>query len=191
MFRSNGTGFNYSNSSGWWNNLDYNCSQLAGRLINGDFNENGVSDDFMGLYSYGNQKSRTHVWNKIEGLSDFNDVNSSLGFPWVTEEGLLMLNRGSFNFSTVKNEIKDSESELKLNIYPNPVKLILTIESEHRPTSISLLNINGKVIRDLKYVDNNENRIIIDLLHNFIKKGVYLLKLKINNKTIIKKVIIE
>ena len=73
------------------------------------------------------------------------------------------------------------------NVYPNPAKDKITITNNNFPiNSIDIFNsIGQKVIS--KEVNNNEGTINIKDL----KKGMYILKVKSNNSSIEKKIIIE
>lgn len=73
---------NYKNATdnsravyGWTSSsLNYNSPQLSSRMVRGDFDNDGFSDDIIGFYDYGNQETKAHQW-KSNG--------SSLIYNWV------------------------------------------------------------------------------------------------------------
>ena len=194
LFRSTGTGFNYSGSSGWWINTDYHCNQLTDRLFSGDFNENGILDGFVGFYSYGNKSSRTHIWSKTNGVDSFQYVNTSLGFPWLVEDDLSFMSRSFAELSGFSKKDIDTGSELNFKMYPNPVNTVLSIKYNHKypPEEILLFSSNGKFIKTilLKDIEFNKNTIVIDISKIFFNKGSYLLRIKTTEGIFTKKLIV-
>lgn len=76
------------------------------------------------------------------------------------------------NIVSVKDEIEN-----ELNIYPNPGKDIITIESDKNIRDIKLFNIDGSLIKYFKNVQNKNTNINIENLNC----GIYILKISLGN----------
>ncbi len=63
------------------------------------------------------------------------------------------------------------EEQLSISVYPNPSHGLITIESDHPETNLSLCTLDGKVVIDSFHTDSPKTQ--LDL--SFLKKGVYLL----------------
>jgi len=76
------------------------------------------------------------------------------------------------------------------NIYPNPAKDYLNIEFESNDTEISyaLIDINGKIIIS-NIIKDTQNTAKLNI--SSLDKGIYTLRLIINNEVINKKIVIE
>lgn len=86
---------------------------------------------------------------------------------------------------------EESVSEIA-EIFPNPAHEQLVIKFSAAPssnTSISLSDLNGKVLQQKKIKSVGENQETIDVSQYVA--GSYFLKLKINNQVVVKKIIIE
>ena len=68
-FLSDGSKLNYQGSAGWWRANSYYANMVTGRLVSGDFNNDG-KDDIATLYDYENSESRMHAF-----LSDGSKLN--------------------------------------------------------------------------------------------------------------------
>ena len=77
----------------------------------------------------------------------------------------------------------ESISQLNTNIYPNPVTGKIKIDSQGDKNKIIVVDLNGKIIL------TEYNKKEIDLSN--YRKGIYFIKIVIDRKEIIKKVIIE
>lgn len=66
---STGSGFLYQGSSGWWSvtNGGYNASNIVGRVISGDFDRDGYTDDISAFFDNGNGSANLHVWLSTGG----------------------------------------------------------------------------------------------------------------------------
>ncbi|WP_188112263.1 T9SS type A sorting domain-containing protein [Aquimarina sp. RZ0] len=74
-----------------------------------------------------------------------------------------------------------------INIYPNPIISTISISLEEiNDSSVQIMNIIGNVIIDKKMESKMTH---IDLQD--MPKGMYLMRIRSNNKTVIKKVIKE
>lgn len=79
VWLSNGGGFDLSGGSGgWWYTLGpYYLSNIADRVVAGDFDEDGY-DDVAAFYRYSSTDSRIHVW--LSSGSSFNYQNPNNGW---------------------------------------------------------------------------------------------------------------
>src|SRR5690554_528700 len=75
----------------------------------------------------------------------------------------------------------------KFNVFPNPVTDIVTITNNENIgiEQIEVLDINGKTIKSLNY--NKENEVQLNL--GDFASGMYLLHIKTNEGTAVKKVV--
>ena len=76
--------------------------------------------------------------------------------------------------------INESEKFSKLNLYPNPTSIQLTIDTELEISETTIIDITGKNIRSIKQNTNTIN--VADL-----SKGIYFIKLVTDEGTITKK----
>ncbi len=78
-------------------------------------------------------------------------------------------------------------SENNLKLYPNPAKDGITISSNNRIDSYQILDVTGKIVLS----NSQEQRLnyLIDV--NSLSKGIYLIKIKIGNTSVIKKLLIK
>ena len=81
----------------------------------------------------------------------------------------------------------ENQEEISLNIFPNPVSSILTIESSQTLSNdIEIYDVNGKLIKTVK---DYGNTIIIDV--SAFENGIYFLNSEIGERKIVRKVLIE
>ncbi len=139
-------------------------------------------------------------------------ISAGTNFGEISQEGILTAindgtvtvrataNDGSGVFGELDIEISNqtmtiSSHEHTFSIYPNPSNGIFIIESTHNIESLEITNITGKTILTRGHVPLNDPlhlQINIPLTMGHAPlKGVYFLKLITNNKTIIKKIIIN
>lgn len=79
-------------------------------------------------------------------------------------------------------DITDSQ---KVKLYPNPTSEMVTLEINDRSvTQCELFNSNGQLIKILSVEQGVNNYTIRDL-----KEGIYLIKIKSKEGTIVKKII--
>jgi hypothetical protein len=83
--------------------------------------------------------------------------------------------------------INDPQNNFDLLIYPNPTKDFIYIESNKilKDVTISLTDLNGKLLR--KEIFNNENQKLIDM--RVLANGIYFINLNSNEKTEVVKII--
>ena len=83
------------------------------------------------------------------------------------------------------NKVNDNVKKGILNICPNPTKGIFTIEGKDIQ-SVEITNISGQIIKQFK-IQNSKFK--IDLSKQ--PKGIYIIKIKTNNLSIVKKIVIQ
>lgn len=96
---------------------------------------------------------------------------------------------GTFELAEENSEV---ELDYSLNVYPNPsngsFKVAVNTESTSNAT-VSVLNLLGQVVYTTE-VENNNGLIYTEINKNF-EKGVYLIKVEIENETKVNKMIVE
>lgn len=108
-------------------------------------------------------------------------------------KNIITCGNGCYAFNTTDNKviiIKDStlglsevETKNKLSIYPNPTSDYLYIKSDIQINEIQILDLNGRIINNIDFVDN---RIYLGSIEN----GIYLAKIRdINGNTTTEKII--
>lgn len=98
-------------------------------------------------------------------------------------------NNGYWNIDTVTfsyNTLSTSQNQIAgLKLYPNPVKEVLQIESNNTSEkTIELFNVLGKSVYKGKTINNSVN------LSN-VNKGVYVVKITEEEKTVTRKIVIN
>lgn len=85
VFKSNKAKFVFSSSASgtWWDTASYGggycLDAIEGRMITGDFDEDGYKDDIATFYDYGSSNARIHVFLSISN-SSFQFNNGSAGW---------------------------------------------------------------------------------------------------------------
>lgn len=75
-----------------------------------------------------------------------------------------------------------------INVYPNPSNdQKIYIETENELDEIQIININGQIIQQISKPNRNQNKYILENLPN----GFYFLKMSSENKSIVKKIVIN
>jgi hypothetical protein len=54
--------FYYVGPNGLWSTSGYDANKITGRVVVGDFNNNGFKDDICAFYDYGNSNTTIHGW---------------------------------------------------------------------------------------------------------------------------------
>lgn len=161
---------------------------------------NGVTHLYSGskngyIYKFGNINGNLAGTFSID--STFNNIwegiNSFIAMEDINNDGMLDMLVGIYNggVSFYKGDMNVSIEETEtsfnnINIYPNPTKSIVTIDLGVNLTenaTIELLNIVGKSI----YSETTNNKTTINL--SSYSKGIYLVKVVIENQTKVFKII--
>ena len=101
----------------------------------------------------------------------------------------VLTKNGTFELAEENAEV---EMDYSLNVYPNPsngsFKVAVNTESTSNAT-VTVLNLLGQVVYTTE-VENNNGLIYTEINKNF-EKGVYLIKVEIENETKVNKMIVE
>jgi parallel beta-helix repeat protein len=112
---------------------------------------------------------------------------TGLSLPATDIAGNSRINDGRIDIGAyeygLSNSIKEVPSTISMSIYPNPATNSLTIEIVQK-SEIEILNINGQTIETIY---NNDTKTTIDLGN--LSSGVYIIKVKTDKGTAIKKFI--
>jgi hypothetical protein len=120
------------------------------------------------------------------------DINESYSFEFYAVNTLDIRGFSAFmdNVILMPTGIEESNiSELSFNIYPNPAKEYLIIESLsniNQDYSLKILNLNGQVLLSRYIINQNQT---INLTG--YAKGVYLLLIQTKTNTIRKQIIVD
>ncbi len=107
----------------------------------------------------------------------FDDVATDCG---ILQSGETYTSGNTTDINTTKEE--------QIEIYPNPTKNILNITNTKDVKSVQLFSITGQIIFDRAY-KNSQNQISIST--QLLQNGVYILKIKTNENSFAKQIIIN
>jgi Pregnancy-associated plasma protein-A/Secretion system C-terminal sorting domain len=147
----------------------YNAGGCTGGNPNGEMFMNFmdyVDDNCMKCFTKGQKTSMKAIINNFRA-------------------GLLTSNKCN-NTPTAFNDVVNSKTSI--TIYPNPVQYFAEIHnnSEEPTANISIFSIDGKLLSNKKYVNNN-GLIILDMQH--LTTGIYECRIQLKNQTMIKKIV--
>ena len=123
----------------------------------------------------------------INGATDSIFTPSGMGDYYVTVTDTNTCSADSYYIEYTISKIEDYSSNI--TIFPNPTNGKITVNSEYSIRTIKLYNTIGN---ELYLVNNNENKItetILDL--SKFAKGVYFMKININNQIINQRIILQ
>jgi YVTN family beta-propeller protein len=117
-----------------------------------------------------------------------------LAFAWNSiENRTYVANFGSSTISVIRDNVTGIEEyflpdvkPLTLEIYPNPAKSFFVIRSSLPVKEIEIFDVSGKLIKEITF-SSKEPKISL----KGIKTGIYLLKIKAENKEFTEKLIIR
>lgn len=173
--------FSFQGTAGWWHADGYDANKITGRIVAGDFDEDGEEGDIIAFYDYNSMKGniRTHTW--IENDYSFKYFNYSLGYPWLTNYSYYPTNPLPFKpvkpatisekYTTTNYNKIDLLNNSEINIYPNPVKNQITFDFGENPETIQIYNIVGKLV-----YSNETNTSKIELQIGNYQNGTYIYK---------------
>ncbi|MBN2891985.1 MAG: choice-of-anchor J domain-containing protein [Bacteroidales bacterium] len=85
--------------------------------------------------------------------------------------------------NVVLNHLEIDETNSNVVIYPNPAKDFVTLQNVQENSKILILSLDGKVLIEQNVQNNSQ----IDI--SSLNSGIYLIKIEINNNSIIKQII--
>ncbi|MDB4225727.1 T9SS type A sorting domain-containing protein [Algibacter sp.] len=150
-----------------------------------NINNTNFTDVQIGnLLSYSGSQTLTqyssvapYVSGVAEGDSNILSINSNITDTFNAR-------RFSISVIEVNNTLSNNDfNQNNVSIYPNPVKDVLTIETNNTLKGVSVYNINGSRVFDIKNVSSK----IIDL--STLNSGMYILKIETNETTEYKRLI--
>jgi len=90
-----------------------------------------------------------------------------------------------YKMETITN-IHNNGEQIKVTAFPNPASDMVNIESPIKITAIRVLNITGQVVMDIEVNATNHQLDVSDL-----RRGMYVFKIKSEEGSIVKKVMLE
>jgi hypothetical protein len=174
----------WENSSWHWSGMDnaINSDVKNGNILSSNISNGYISNDNLGnvfFIGYDNKIHRAYYKSQCF-------YENSMSFHKNLE-----LNNNE-NDSLVNKKIDDNINELflakNINIFPNPVKNSLNINSNINIINIKLYNIEGKLVISKNY--HEMNSVDLNLIEN--ENGLYFIKLLLeNNSEYYEKIIIN
>lgn len=180
------------NSTEWaGNNIEEEVRDKFGRKM-----EQYVKDDGNGN-TIGWQVEMSFSWNTLKGFEDSSsfeaavDEKISIAFAVNDNDGngresvlrwatLANMNKGGADFGVIKlaglNISIEKNNLIGLNVFPNPVSDILTIDNNEKIKLVQIYNIRGQEVKSIPVQKSNKNISVADL-----NSGVYILKVIDNN----------
>ncbi|SDR74336.1 Por secretion system C-terminal sorting domain-containing protein [Polaribacter sp. KT25b] len=153
-------------------------------LVHISANRSPGDDIFKSGFSKYTLTNELGVGNQVEGITSFDYGRFYISREAVNED-IISLKQKLFEFRDYRSLLLSIEKNTleNLNIYPNPTSGNITIRSEKEIQTISIYNTLGKKIKEF---NANQKEINIS---NF-SKGIYLLKIKFDDKkNVIRKII--
>lgn len=156
---------------------------LAGTVSSGSYTDIGlirVTASGNLDTTFGTNGKTQQGYGNLSGIQDMDVMSDGkimvCGYAGTSNVFLARFNGSISGFLGVNDLLTDKQD---LSVYPNPVREILY--SDHQLESFELYSVNGNLVRSGK----NEKSISV---HD-LPKGMYMLKIKIKNKIITKKII--
>jgi len=151
-----------------------------------------------GTYSINQQLGKTYHWtvtngNVLSGLGtnfisvqwgntgmgQLNIVVSDTSFPYCSSVSTLNINIGNIGIET-------TEGYKVVNIFPNPATENINVETNSKTElSLEIINLLGQRITSISF----KEKTTVDI--SYFSKGIYILKIKSDNETLIKRFIKE
>ncbi len=153
-------------------------------VVNGD-----IADTTMGQLG---DLASLLTWNTLDPSDDFEMNRNNYIYTWQVNRnpfidypdlanyiwGAKVGQAWHFNLST------NDFANLKVNLYPNPAKKSITISGLNEAATIEIYNSIGAKVLDAKFT--GETKLNVDF-----PSGIYFAKINSENKTVIKKILIE
>ena len=200
IYYSDDGGDNWNNVSGnLEQNFDGSGAGPSVRWVKSLNYDNGTAyfaGTSIGLFSTSVLEGDETIWKQESPeqigsiMVDMIDARESDGFVAIATQGNGMY---STNFDpSLSISDKPIEQSIKLKNFPNPFQNQTTIEYElfHSGNmSLSLLDINGRFIRNLSKGTKPKGIYKYNLNVNGLSDGVYLIRMQLDNTTVYKKIV--
>ncbi|RKS96763.1 T9SS type A sorting domain-containing protein [Chryseobacterium defluvii] len=196
IFRSTGTGFEYLPyaSDGFWQNINYKADNITGRLISGDFDNDGNFDDIAGFKNNTNQNSSINVWLSSNHDFQYTGIDNWFGCG-SNSNNIFIAAKSPNNYNSIEYSVS-AKNQNEIVVYPNPADDIINIKYQLKEKGSVLINIStfeGRRINIQPYI--KEEKGIYNKVYNIkryhLTKGTYLVEIYINNILHTKKIIIK
>jgi endonuclease I len=133
------------------------------------------------------------TWNNLDPADDFEMNRNNIIFNWQKNRNpfIDMPNLASYVFGNNIGQlwsntlsIKNINNDLQVKMYPNPANDFINIEGLNNKANIEIFNAIGeKILEETRF--NNEK------LNFNLASGIYLVKIVSENKSVIKKLVVQ
>lgn len=176
---------NYTGSSS--HEICNNRAEIYVVYYDGNGNTSGVNPKDGNQYSDGSQATIVSKGSLVKTGYSFNGWNTmedGSGDDYLYADKVSMNANLTLYAQWVEDNATSTDfaNQINLNVYPNPVTDLLTIQTE-KPVTISILDLKGVVVLQ-KEINKETSVIDVSMLSN----GVYLLRGNTNENTVIKKI---
>jgi hypothetical protein len=160
-----------------WYSTDFMQTLALGNMCTGYFfgNFRGVEDEFIGL-KFSNGTDTYYGWIRV-------DVSTNA--DWITIKDYAFDISG-FGFMTSVSQNTSYQVLAEYQLYPNPTKGELIIESEKKINKVSIYSLTGALVKEQKV---NSNKIKLEL--SDLDKGVYIVESLCGDETLLRRIVIE
>ncbi|MCF6350559.1 MAG: T9SS type A sorting domain-containing protein [Flavobacteriaceae bacterium] len=163
------------------NVVAYKHSNTAGNttgsttVINHPFLNGKPNAVFVFSHNYGQEGDPENVIIDKVLTAKYNGSNWSI----ETEDLSDMPNNAIFNLAIMTSEVASTNTNelVNFNLYPNPVKNTLNINSEEVLTKITIVNLLGQ---EVKFLNPESTHVTLEL--SDLDAGVYLIKINANDR---------
>lgn len=174
----------------WSNSFSGATYKWMAATLNGNFTNPLLS---LPSNNSGSASSLTLTSGTVDGVLAANGIvkGDSITLQWTVyafdATDSLKANQ-TFNINLVRaraTSVNSIQQYLDVNIYPNPVKDVLFIESKQFDVAVALLSIDGKTLLQSNTAKSHN----IDI--NGLAKGIYLIKIQHANEIVVKRIIVD
>jgi len=163
-----------------WAYLSHNSAVQSGQMIAVKLDNSGLTEHFGHHFSSNTTYDKTAMpvaspyGDKVFFRSDFGD-SAEANLTYCFEAKL----------ASVASVQEDGVN--RVSVYPNPAHNFIKIDTEKSINNISIFSVTGRLIKTIQ-VDNTNN-VGIDVTN--LKRGFYYLKVSVEEKSLVEKIIIE
>ncbi len=169
--------------------------QSGNNVLAATVTETGSDNGTSSAQTNGGTNSTTNSNSDVDDLPDTGSVTHTANLEdnnsTTTTTTTSVPNRPDDDFDddfvsgTVSSVIGDNTLEEMVSIYPNPVRDVIYIDAPlNRPVSVTIINMLGQVVYQKNYNSFHQTQVEVSHLH----KGIYLLEIKTDNKSLIQKI---